>query len=79
MEDLPQVTISQQLKVMMHTSQQSKRKLAHITLVLATRVAAAVNPTADIQVTTVATQVCDDQVTTEVKPFKRQKIQVTVS
>ena len=60
MEYLPWVTVSQQLKDLMHTSQQSKQKLAQITSVLDSQVLVAVNPTIDIQVTTTATQVCAD-------------------
>ena len=50
-----------------------------MTLVLDTQVAVVANPTTNTQVTTIVTQVCDDQAAAEVKPSKKQKIQVTTS
>ena len=79
MEDLSQVNVAQQLKSMMHTSQQSKQKLAHINSVLHSQVVVDAKPAPDIQVTTTVTKVCDEQATTEVKPFKKQKIQMIAS
>ena len=79
MEDLPQVTVAQQLKSMMQTSQQSKQKLAHVTSVLDSQVTAASNPTTDTPVTTPVTHVCDDQETTDIKATRKEKIQVTAS
>ena len=67
MEDPPQVKIAQQLKTLMQTSQQSKKKLAQMTSVLDTQVIAATKPTTDTQVTTIVSQVCDDQVAVEAK------------
>ena len=69
MEDLPRVTVSQQLKTLMHTSQQSKQKLAHITYVLHNQVVATVKPISDIQATTTLIQVNDEQVVVDIKRF----------
>ena len=57
MQDLPEVTISQQLKVLMHTSQQSKQKLTQITSALDNQATAIAKPIPDIQVTTTVTSV----------------------
>ena len=78
MEYLPRVTVSQQLKALMHTSQQSKQKLAQITSVLDNQVAATVKPISSIQATTIVTQVSDEQVPIDIKPFEKQRIQVNV-
>ena len=78
MEYLPQVTIAQQLKSMIQTSQQSKQKLAHMNSVLDTQVIAAANPTTDTHVTTTFTQVCDDQEAAEAKPAKNRKFRLLI-
>ena len=52
MSDLPKVTFPQQLKILMHTSQQSKHKLAQITYVLDNQEVATVKPISDIKSTT---------------------------
>ena len=70
---LPQVTVSQQLKVLMHTSQQSKHKLAQINFVLDNQAAATVKLIPDIQVTTTVTPVGEEQVVVDVNPLKNQK------
>ena len=44
MQDLLEVTVSQQLKVLMHTSRQSKHKLAQITSALDNQAAASAKP-----------------------------------
>ena len=79
MEYLPRVTVSQQLKALMHTSQQSKRKLAHITSVLDNQVVGIVKPISDIQETNTLTQESDEQVVVDINPFEEQRIQVIVS
>ena len=53
--------------------------LALITSVLDIQVAATAQSIVDVQVTTVLTQACKDQVMDEVKPFKIQKIKVPSS
>ena len=55
----------------MQTSQQSKKKLAQINSLLDTQVAAAANHITDIQVTTVVTQVYDDQAVAKAKAAKK--------
>ena len=70
-KDITHVIVAQQLKAILQTSQQLKNKLAQKTSVLDTQVAAAANHITDIQVTTMVTQVYDDQATTKAKPIKK--------
>ena len=55
MEDPPHVIITQQLKTMMQTSQESKEKLVQMTSLLDSQVAASSKPTTETQVTTTVT------------------------
>ena len=57
----------------MHTSQQSKQKLAHITYVLDNQAAAIVKPIPDIQVTTTVTSIGDEKVVVDVNTLKKQE------
>ena len=78
MRDLLEETFSQQMKALMHTSKQSKQKLAMMTSVLDTHAAVAFHIVVDIQVTATVTQPNDDQEMDEHNPFKRLKIQVSL-
>ena len=73
----PQETISQQMKTLMHTSQQFKQRLSMMTYVLYTQVDAVVHHVADIQIAVAVTQNFDDPL--EEKPFKIQNTQVSSS
>ena len=79
MQYLPQVIVSQQLKVLMHTSQQSKHKLAQVTSVLENQEVATVKPILDMQVTAIVTTIVEEQVSVDVKPLKKKNTQVTIS
>ena len=76
---LPEATVAQQLKALMHTSKMSKQKLAMMTSVLDTHAAAASQIVVDIQVTSTVTQPNDDQEMDDQKPFKTLKVQVSSS
>ena len=77
MEDHPQETIAQQMKTLMHTSQQFKQRLSMMNFVLDTQVDVVVHPIADIQIVVAVTQTFDDP--PKENPFKRQKTQVSSS
>ena len=71
MEHIPEAIVAQQVKALMHTSKQSKQKLAIMTCVLDTQEAVAAQTVVDIHVTTSVTQPNDDQEMAAQKQFKR--------
>ena len=73
MEDIPRVTVSQQLKALMHTSQQSKQKLAQISSALDNKPTSITKPIPNIQLTTTAILVRDEQVVFYVNTFNKYK------
>ena len=77
MEDLPEVTISQQLKSLIHTSTQSKQKLAMMTYVLDTQASTTAHTITHIPVISTVTQPTDNQQMAEQKSFKRLKVKVS--
>ena len=62
MEDVPRASVAQQVKTLIHTSQQFKKKLTQMTSVLDTHEVATTQVVDDKQVNTTVTSTCDDQV-----------------
>ena len=79
MEDLPEVPVSQQVKVLILTSTQSKQKIAMMTFVLNTQAVTAAMTVTDIPVIAVVSQPSDTEEIVEKKTFKRLKVKVSSS
>ena len=60
MEDVPQASVAQQIKSLIHTSQQFKQKLTKMTFVLDTQEIVTTHVVADKQVNAISTSSCDD-------------------
>ena len=67
MEDVPQASVSQQVKTLIHTAQQFKQKLTKMTSMLDTHEIATTQVVVDKQVNATVTLACDDQVMPELK------------
>ena len=79
MEDVPQASVAQQGKALIHTSQQFKQKLTNMNSMLDTQEVATTQVVTDKQVNATVTSVCDDQVMDELKPLTSLKVQASSS
>ena len=79
MEGLPQETVSQQVKALIHTFQQFKQKLTKMTSMLDTQEIATNHPFDNVQITTAVTQEIGDPVMAEIRPLQILKVQVPSS
>ena len=71
--------MAQQVKSLMHASQQFKQNLTKMNYVLDTQEIATNHPVDDVQVTTAVAQTTSDQVMAEIKPLQRIRVQVPSS
>ena len=79
MESIPLVTVAQQVKALIHTSQQFKQKMTKMTSMLDTQEIATNQPVDEVQVTTAITQIVGDQVMDNIKPLQILEVQVPSS
>ena len=77
MEDVPQASVAQQVKTLIHTSQQYKQQLTKMASMLDTKEVETTYPADNAQVTATIVQAHSHQTMVEEKPFKRLKIQVS--
>ena len=78
MEEVPQMSMEQQVKAYLHTSDQIKQRLSKMTSALDTQEVTTSQPAEDAQVTTVVEKTQSEQTQVEEKPFKRLKISIPV-
>ena len=79
MEDVPQEYVVQQVKTLIHTSQQFKQKLTKMNSMLDTQEIAIAQVVANKQVNATVTSASDDQVMTELKSLTGLKVHVSSS